>query len=122
MPESELREGAPPAAGSPKGSRTAERGKGEGPGELVDRLAKAVERLLEEFEAARRRAESAEAAHGRLAEALRDAGGGGGEPEEVERRLQDLSEENRRLRDVVEEAGRRARRLQNRLRAVEDEL
>ncbi len=115
MPESELLD----AGGPPRPDARAD---GAGAAAVLDRLAGAVERLLGEYEATRDRAARAEASHAQLSEALGDSEPGAADPEDVEERLQALVEENRRLRETLEEARERAARIRSRLMVVEDEL
>lgn len=89
----------------------------------LDALERAVARMLEELADLRRRSDLLETRYGELTDAL---GISASEAEEdagdLGERLQRLAEENRRLREVVGEARDRARRIQSRLRLVEDEL
>lgn len=81
----------------------------------------AVRKLLEEHRRLRERASQAEGAYGRLAEALREARVEGVDPERIETRLEELVEENRRLREIIEEGHERAARIRSRLIVWEDE-
>lgn len=114
MPESELLDDAAvaPSEGDAEPDAAA----------VVDRLARAVERLLGEFEAVRERAARAEDAHAQLSEALRQSELDPADPGDLERRLQSLADENRRLREVIDEARERASLIRRRLMVVEDEL
>lgn len=90
-------------------------------GELAS-LEEALDRLLEAYGELRGRVERAEGRRRRLADALE-----GADPEEMgaggaAERFQELAEENRRLREMVEEGRERAERIRSRLIMMEDEL
>lgn len=90
-------------------------------GALLDGIDGAVERLLGALGEIQSRAASAEDAHEKLSEALRQ---GDRIPvgADVEERLQALADENQKLRDVIAESRSRAERIRSRLQVVEDEL
>lgn len=90
-------------------------------GREIDGLEAAVRKLLEGHRRLRERAEAAEEAYGKLAEALREARVEGMDPEGIETRLEELVEENRRLREIIEEGQERAERIRSRLIVWEDE-
>lgn len=85
-------------------------------------LEAAVESLVRGFAAMRDRAELAEENHRKLAEALRDTDLEDMAPTALQERLEELADENDRLRAVVTEAGKRAERIRSRLMLMEDEL
>lgn len=85
-------------------------------------LEAAVESLVESFGAWREQASVAEENHRKLAEALRDTDLEEMAPTELQTRLEELAEENGRLRAAVHEARGRADRIQSRLMLMEDEL
>lgn len=87
----------------------------------LEGLEKAVGRLLDELAGLRVRAESAEAGHRRLEETLRRSRVDAEDPASLERRLRELTEENARLRAVLQEARERAERIRGRLVVIEDE-
>jgi predicted RNase H-like nuclease (RuvC/YqgF family) len=87
----------------------------------LEGLERAVGALLDELGRLRRRAEAAEQKHERLESALRQSRVESSEPEALEGRLRELSEENDRLNSVIEEARERAQRIRSRLIVIEDE-
>lgn len=107
----------------PGGAATGTGGTGErDPAEVFAELERAVGRLVEAYGDLRERVERTEAARSELTEALAAAGPEDLDPEEAERRFRELADENRRLREVVEEGRERARRIRSRLIMMEDEL
>lgn len=93
--------------------------------ELRD-LEETVDRLVERMESLSRRAREAEEAHGELRRALARAedgddpdGSGGSVP--LDERLRSLSQENERLRELLDRGRERAERLRKRLVLLEDE-
>ena len=103
------------------GSEAADGGSPDLPGELAS-LEEALERLLEAYGELRGRVERAEADRRRLADALRGADLEELDAEGAADRFQELAEENRRLREMVEEGRERAQRIRSRLIMMEDEL
>jgi chromosome segregation ATPase len=87
----------------------------------LEGLERAVGALLDELGRLRRRAEAAEQKHDRLESTLRQSRVDGADPEALEARLRELSEENDRLNAVIEEARERAQRIRSRLIVIEDE-
>ncbi len=87
----------------------------------LERLERAVGALLDETGRLRRRAEAAEEKHDRLESTLRRSRVEGSKPEDLERRLRQLTEENDRLKSVIEEARERALGIRARLIVIEDE-
>ena len=87
----------------------------------LEGLERAVGSLLEEIASLRERALGAEARHRRLEGTLQKAKVDGTGPEDLERRLRELGDENARLRAVIEEARERAGRIRGRLLVIEDE-
>lgn len=85
-------------------------------------LEEALGRLLEAYGDLRGRAERAEADRRRLADALEGVDLGELDAEGAAERLQELAEENRRLREMVREGRERAERIRSRLIMMEDEL
>ena len=94
----------------------------EAPVPALESLESAVHRMLDELEGLRRRSRRLETRYGELTDALGISPSESEDVDDLGERLQRLAEENRRLRDVVDEARERARRIQSRLRLVEDEL
>ena len=92
------------------------------PEQELAELEAAVASLAEGFGAMRDRAVLAEENHRKLAEALRDTDLEEMAPTELQERLEELADENSRLRAVVQEAGKRAERIRSRLMLMEDEL
>lgn len=90
--------------------------------EEIARLESAVDSLVESFGTMRERASIAEENHRKLAEALRDTDLEEMAPTELRTRLEELAEENGRLRAVVNEARGRADRIRSRLMLMEDEV
>jgi hypothetical protein len=88
---------------------------------ILDRLSDAAGLMASELEAAMERATKCEVAYEKLREAM-EGSEGTAVPANVEERLAQLNEENRRLRGVLEEARARASRIRTRLEVVEDEL
>ena len=84
-------------------------------------LEQGVDRLVRELEECRSRASVAEGEHGRLTGLLERSGVDVSDPASLERRLQDLTEENFRLKEVLREARTRAKRIRGRLIVMEDE-
>ena len=78
-------------------------------------------RLVTELEEYRSRASVAEGEHARLTGLLRKSGVDMADPASLERRLQELTEENFRLKEVLREARARAKRIRGRLIVMEDE-
>lgn len=90
--------------------------------EEITRLEALVESLLGSFGTMRERASVAEENHRKLAEALRDTDLEEMAPTELQTRLEELAEENGRLRVAVNEARGRADRIRSRLMLMEDEV
>lgn len=88
---------------------------------ILDRLSNAAGRAVSELESVMERATKCEVAYEKLRKAVQSAEGAP-VPANVEERLAELNEENRRLRGVLEEAHERAHRIRTRLEVVEDEL
>ena len=84
-------------------------------------LEEGLGRLVTEIEQYRSRASVAEAEHARLTGLLRKSGVDMADPASLERRLQELTEENFRLKEVLREARARANRIRGRLIVMEDE-
>lgn len=92
------------------------------PEEELRDLEETVDRLLEVLASVRERAREAEEAHDELRAALvRTEGGEGDEPASVEERLRKLTEENERLRSILDEGREKAERIRSRLVLLEDE-
>lgn len=92
------------------------------PEEELRALEETVDRLLEVLESVRERASEAEEAHDELRAALaRTEGVEGEEPASVEERLRKLTEENERLRSILDEGREKAERIRSRLVLLEDE-
>ena len=85
-------------------------------------LEQALKRLLEAYGDLQGRAERAEADLRRLADALEGVDLGELDAEGAAERLEELAEENRRLREMVREGRERAERIRSRLIMMEDEL
>jgi hypothetical protein len=84
-------------------------------------LEMAVASLVEGFGSMRDRAAVAEENHRKLAEALRDTDLDSMAPTKLQERLEELADENGRLREVVTEAAKKAERIRSRLMLMEDE-
>lgn len=92
------------------------------PEEELRALEDTVDRLLEVLESVRDRAREAEESHEELRAALSRSGGGEeGEDVPVEERLRELTEDNERLRSILEEGREKAERIRSRLVLLEDE-
>lgn len=89
-------------------------------GEL-DALEQGIGKLVRELEEYRGRASVAEQEHARLQGLLERSGVDASDPASLERRLQELTEENSRLKEVLREARTRAGRIRARLIVMEDE-
>lgn len=89
-------------------------------GEL-DALEKGIGELVRELEEYRGRASVAEQEHARLRGLLERSGVDSSDPASLDRRLQELTEENSRLKEVLREARARAGRIRARLIVMEDE-
>ncbi|MDT8435706.1 MAG: hypothetical protein RRA92_03015 [Gemmatimonadota bacterium] len=87
----------------------------------VDGLERAIGLLLAELAAARSRADRAEERQRRLETTFARSRVDAEDPASLERRLRELSEENARLRAVLQEARERAERIRGRLVVIEDE-
>lgn len=88
----------------------------------LERLEEAMDELLEQFAAARAQAARAESESDELRQALSEAGRTPATTRELEERVEALSEENERLREVLARARERAERIRSRLMVVEDEI
>ena len=117
MPASEVPE---PAAEAAVENGAAAAVTGDVSRELI-RMEAAVESLLAGFEGMRNRALQAEENHRKLADALRDTDIEAMAPTQLQTRLEELAEENRRLRAAVDEGRARAERIGSRLMLLEDE-
>jgi len=84
-------------------------------------LAGAVDRLVEEHATLRERAARAEQLERGLSDALAGSGLDGMSSGEVAGRLQELAEENERLREAIRQSRERAERIRSRLILMEDE-
>lgn len=80
-----------------------------------------VGRLVRELDEYRSRASVAEREHTRLKGLLSKSGVDASDAGSLERRLQELTEENSRLKEVLREARTRAGRIRARLIVMEDE-
>lgn len=91
----------------------------------IERELKALEegvgRLLREVADLRRRASDAEEKHTKLTGLLRKSGVELSDPGSLKQRLEDLTEENSRLKEIIREARTRADRIRGRLIVMEDE-
>lgn len=87
----------------------------------LEALERAVSGLLEELDALRRRVAEAEDRSGTLERTLEASGVQPGESADLEKRLTELTEDNRHLREVIEKAREKADRLRSRLIVMEDE-
>ena len=77
--------------------------------------------LIEEITDLRQRASSAEDQHARLTGLLKMSGVELSDPESLQKRLEVLTEENFRLKEIIREARVRADRIRGRLIVMEDE-
>jgi len=84
-------------------------------------LEEGVGRLVRELEEYRGRASLAEGEHARLTALLQRSGVDVSDPASLGSRLQELTEENFRLKEVLREARVRAKRIRGRLIVMEDE-
>jgi chromosome segregation ATPase len=84
-------------------------------------LEEGVDMLVRELEKYKSRASVAEGEHARLTGLLERSGVDVSDPASLERRLQELTEENSRLKEVLREARTRAQRIRGRLIVMEDE-
>lgn len=84
-------------------------------------LEQGVAQLVRELEMYRSRASSAEDEHARLTGLLQRSGVDVTDPASLGSRLQELTEENSRLKEVLREAHARAKRIRGRLIVMEDE-
>jgi hypothetical protein len=84
-------------------------------------LEEGVDRLVRELEEYRSRASLAEGEHERLTGLLQRSGVDVSDPASLGSRLQELTEENFRLKEVLREARTRAKRIRGRLIVMEDE-
>lgn len=92
------------------------------PEEELRALEETVDRLLEVLGSVRERAAEAERAHEDLRSVLeRGESGEGGEPASVEAKLRELTQDNERLRSLLEEGREKAERIRSRLVLLEDE-
>ena len=91
----------------------------------IERELKALEdgvgRLITEITDLRKRASSAEDQHARLAGLLKKSGVELEDPASLQQRLEQLTEENFRLKEILREARTRADRIRSRLIVMEDE-
>ena len=93
----------------------------DGPKAELDALEEAVSLLVERYGELRERVVEAERARDRLEETLAETGDDEGGPPAAER-IESLGQENRRLRETIEEARERAQRIRSRLIMMEDEV
>ncbi|MEK6254092.1 MAG: hypothetical protein N2B05_05285 [Gemmatimonadales bacterium] len=84
-------------------------------------LEQGIDRLVRELEEYRGRASLAEGEHARLTGLLQRSGVDVSDPASLGSRLQELTEENFRLKEVLREAHTRAKRIRGRLIVMEDE-
>jgi chromosome segregation ATPase len=84
-------------------------------------LEQSIDRLVRELEEYRGRASLAEGEHARLTGLLQRSGVDVSDPASLGNRLQELTEENSRLKEVLREAHTRAKRIRGRLIVMEDE-
>ncbi len=109
-------------ADAPSDADGADHGEGRpDPEAQLEALEDAVGRLVEVYRELKERADRAEAAEESLARALSGAELDDMGSQEVADRLQELAEENRRLREVILEGRERAARIRSRLILMEDE-
>ncbi|MCL7928285.1 MAG: hypothetical protein M8860_03180 [marine benthic group bacterium] len=87
----------------------------------LEGLERAVGALLDELGRLRSRATAAEEKHDRLEKSLLESRTDGSDPEALERRIQQLNEENDQLKSVIAEARERAMGIRSRLVVIEDE-
>jgi len=87
----------------------------------LESLERAVVALIEELDSLRRRVAAAEDRSGDLQRTLEASGVRPGESADLERRLSELTSENRRLREVIERAREKADHMRSRLIVMEDE-
>jgi predicted RNase H-like nuclease (RuvC/YqgF family) len=80
-----------------------------------------VGRLIQEISDLRQRASTAEQQHERLTGLLSKSGVELSDPESLQHRLEELTEENSRLKEILREARVRADRIRGRLIVMEDE-
>lgn len=92
------------------------------PTEVVARLERAVDRLLAEHAVLKASATETMRSHRELLASLEEAGPDGDAGGDVPERLQNLAEENRKLRETLDRARKSAERIRSRLFMVEDEL
>lgn len=113
-----------PASGNPEGlaEESPDAANRLDPEEELAQLETAVKSLVQGFGSMLDRAVLAEENHRKLAEALRDTDLEQMAPTELQERLEELADENSRLRAIVTEAGKRAERIRSRLMLMEDEL
>jgi hypothetical protein len=112
----------PDAGAAPATKETSSRGGGATDVETqLEGLASAIDRLLAAYRELRERADQAVVTEQSLAEALEGADLEGLGSEEVALRLRELGEENRRLREAIDEGRERAERIRSRLILMEDE-
>ena len=97
---------------------------GEGPSaeSIIDRLEKAVNGLLAGYEELRAKAADSEHSYRRLTDALQQSELDPLDGSDLQGGIQNLADENDRLRQTLEEARGRADRIRSRLFMVEDEL
>ena len=92
------------------------------PEEELRALEETVDQLLQVLASVRDRAREAEEAHEELRAALaRTEGEEGEEPTSAEERLRKLTEENERLRSILDRGREKAERIRSRLVLLEDE-
>jgi len=87
----------------------------------LESLERAVAALIEELDTLRRRVATAEDRSGNLARTLEASGVRPGESADLEKRLTELTSENRHLREVIRKAREKADNMRSRLIVMEDE-
>lgn len=90
-------------------------------GRELQALEDGVGRLIQEITDLRQRASSAEDQHAQLTGLLRQSGVELSDPGSLQHRLEELTEENFRLKEILREARTRADRIRGRLIVMEDE-
>jgi predicted RNase H-like nuclease (RuvC/YqgF family) len=90
--------------------------------QVLESLESSVGALVERFKEVAARLQQMESEHSKLKNTLESSDLDSLDAEQFERRLTDLADDNKQLRQVIKEARERAQRIRRRLIVLEDEV